>query len=166
LPSEHCQDGGSGKPRRASRQPRACFASKSVAPCRRPITRPVTTKGTSIRLSSLARARSSHRANKKTTGAAAAVWERANPHDTPPRHQNAFPPPPFKKRSRVAAPFDQESQKCPIQGKANNGKGADAPYFNRVRNGGLILARNTPSIVQPVCACQCIARPVSLCAPH
>ena len=25
---------------------------------------------------------------------------------------------------------------------------------------GLILARNAPSIVQPVCACQCIARPV------
>ena len=61
--------------------------------------------------------------------------------------------------------FDQESQNCPIQGKANNGRGADAPYLNRVRNGGLILARNAPSIVQPVCACQCIARPVSRCAP-
>jgi hypothetical protein len=56
--------------------------------------------------------------------------------------------------------IDQKSQNCPIQEKTNNGRGADAPYLNRVRNGGLILARNAPSIVQPVCACQCIARPV------
>jgi hypothetical protein len=55
--------------------------------------------------------------------------------------------------------FDQESQDCPIQGRANDGRGADAPYFNGVRNEGLILARNASSIVQPVCACQCIARP-------
>jgi hypothetical protein len=62
----------------------------------------------------------------------------------------------------VAQPnsFDQEAQNCPIQGMANNGRGADAPYFKGIRNGGLILARNAPSIVQPVCACQCIARPV------
>ena len=32
--------------------------------------------------------------------------------------------------------FDQESQDCPIQGRANDGRGADAPYFNGVRNGG------------------------------
>lgn len=32
--------------------------------------------------------------------------------------------------------FDQEAQNCPIPGMANNGRGADAPYFNRIRNGG------------------------------
>jgi hypothetical protein len=40
------------------------FNGKLVAPCPRPITRPVTTKRISVRMSSLARARSSHRANR------------------------------------------------------------------------------------------------------
>ena len=57
-------------------------------------------------------------------------------------------------------PFDQESRSCPIQGRANDGRGADAPYLKPVVDEGLVLARNAPSIVQPVCACQCIARPV------
>ncbi len=53
------------------------FIGKSVAPCRRPVTRPVTTERISVRLSSLARARSSHRANRSCQNpapAAAAAW--------------------------------------------------------------------------------------------
>jgi len=68
-----------GRPRQAPCQPRACIASngKSVAPCRRPVTRPVTTKRVSVSVSSLPRARSSHRANRNFRNparAAAAAW--------------------------------------------------------------------------------------------
>jgi hypothetical protein len=68
--------------------------------------------------------------------------------------------------SRHPIPLTRNLRIAQSRGGANDGGGADAPYFNQVRNGGLILARNAPSIVQPVCACQCIARPCSLCAPH
>jgi len=64
------------------------FNRKSVAPCRRPVTRPVTTGGISVRVSSLARARSSHRANKNNRqwpGAASAAWKQSKPHGTPRR---------------------------------------------------------------------------------
>ena len=71
----------------------------------------------------------------------------------------------YRRRIRASNSFDQESQNCPIQGKATTAEAHTRHISNRVRNGGLILARNAPSIVQPVCACQCIARPVSLCAP-
>jgi hypothetical protein len=38
----------------------------------------------------------------------------------------------------VAPPnsFDLEAQNFPIQGMANNGRGADAPHFKGIRNGG------------------------------
>ena len=49
------------------------FKRKSAAPCRRPITRPVTTGQILVRVSSLARARSSHRANKNCRESAPAV---------------------------------------------------------------------------------------------
>ncbi len=49
------------------------FNAKSVAPCRRPVTRPVTTKRISVRVSSLARVRSSHRANTNCRKPAPAV---------------------------------------------------------------------------------------------
>jgi hypothetical protein len=161
----------------------------------------VTTKRISVRVSSLARARSSHRANKncrESAPAAAAARAEPKPHGIPAATPKRFSHSPSKKRSRVTAPgrtvfnsprarplspprsvpnckqtgtgkggavappnsFDQETQNCPIQRRANDGRGADAPHFNGVRNGGLILARNAPSIVQPICACQCIARPV------
>ena len=65
------------------------------------------------------------------------------------------------KGGAVAPPnsFDHESQNCPGQGKAENGRRRRAIFHTRARR-GLVLARNAPSIVQPVCACQCIARPV------
>ncbi len=83
------------------------FNGTSVAPWRRPVTRPATTGRIPVRMSSLARARSSHRANRycrKPAPAAAAAngvnqtaW---HPAATPKR----FSPSPSKKRSRVAAP--------------------------------------------------------------
>jgi hypothetical protein len=83
------------------------FNRKSVAPCRRPVTRPVTTKRISVRVSSLARARSSHRANRNRRNpapAAAAAWAESKPHSIPHRDtKTLFPPSPSKKRSRVAA---------------------------------------------------------------
>jgi hypothetical protein len=98
-----------GRPGRASCQPRACFAliERSVAPCHRPVTRPVTTGRNSVRVSSLARARSSHRANRDRRNpapAAAAAWPEPKPHGIPAATPKRFSPPPFKKRSRVAAP--------------------------------------------------------------
>jgi hypothetical protein len=84
------------------------FNRKSVAPCCRPVMRPVTTKRISVCVSSLARARSSHRANtnyRKPAPAAAAASEQTKPHGTPAATPKRFCPfPPLKKRSRVAAP--------------------------------------------------------------
>ena len=63
------------KARQASCQPRACFAAngKSVAPCRRPVTRPATANRILVRVWSLARARSSHRANRNRRNPAPAA---------------------------------------------------------------------------------------------
>jgi hypothetical protein len=97
-----CRHAACGRAGQASCQPRACFASngKSVVPCRRPATRPVTTGGISVRVSSLARARSSHRANtncrKPAPAASAARAETKTAWHPQPRHQNAFPLHPLK----------------------------------------------------------------------
>jgi hypothetical protein len=83
------------------------FIGKSAAPCRRPITRPVTTKRISVRVSSLARARSSHRADKncrESAPAAAAALAEPKPHGIPAATPKRFSPSPSKKRSRVTAP--------------------------------------------------------------
>jgi hypothetical protein len=84
------------------------FSGNPVAPCRRPVTRSATTKRISVRMSSWARARSSHRANKKCrkTGISGsrrmgATQTAFAPHrDT----KTLFALSPSKKRSRVAAP--------------------------------------------------------------
>jgi hypothetical protein len=49
------------------------FNRKLVAPCRRPVTRPVTTERILVSVSSLARARSSHRANRNRRNPAPAA---------------------------------------------------------------------------------------------
>jgi hypothetical protein len=84
------------------------FNGESVAPCRRPVTRPMTTKRIAVRVSSLARARSSHRANRncrEPAPAAVAVRAQSKPHGTPAAPPKRFSPSPSKKRSRVAAPW-------------------------------------------------------------
>ena len=180
--------------------PLFCFIGKSVAPCRRPDTRPVTMERISVSLLSLARARSSHRANRSCQNpapAAAAAWAESRTAWHPRRDtKTLFPIHPLKsvlvsrplaglfsilharalfpprsvpnckqtgigKGGAVAPPnsFDHESQNCPGQGKAENGRRRRAIFHTGARR-GLVLARNAPSIVQPVCACQCIARPV------
>jgi hypothetical protein len=58
------------------------------------------------RVSSLPRARSSHRANRDRRNpapAAAAAWAEPKPHGIPASTPKRFSPPPSKKRSRVAA---------------------------------------------------------------
>ena len=182
----------------ATRLPRS--NRKSVAPCRRPITRPVTTKPISVRVSSLACARSSHRANKnrrESAPAAAAARAEPKPHGIPAATPKRFSPSPFKKRFRVTAPgrtvFNSPRAR-PLSPALRSELQTDRPWrWRRIRatqflrpriselpntgdgqqwqrrrraifqtraRRGLVLARNAPSIVQPVCACQCIARPV------
>jgi hypothetical protein len=179
------------------------FIGKSAAPCRRPITRPVTTKRISVRVSSLARARSSHRADKncrESAPAAAAALAEPKPHGIPAATPKRFSPSPSKKRSRVTAPgrtvFNsprarptaprapfrianrpalekaaQSRHAIPLsrklgiaqyKGRPSTAEAQTRHILNRVLNDGLILARNAPSIVRPVCACQGRA-PVSRC---
>jgi hypothetical protein len=83
------------------------FNKKSVVWCRRPITRPVTTERISVRMSSLARARSSQRANRNLRNpapAAAAAWAEPKTAWHPHRYTKTLFPFSLKKRSFVAAP--------------------------------------------------------------
>ncbi len=62
-----------------------------------------------------------------------------------------------KGESAVAPPnsFDLESHNCPIQGMANDGRSADAPYFTREQEGGWYWRETLRPLCQkPVCAWQ------------
>jgi hypothetical protein len=103
----HARHSACGRQRRHASHASVSLQGKVNRSAPSPIMRPVTTKRIPVRVSSLARARSSHReqespepgtnGRRRLSGTKAAYFPR---RDT----KTLFPPSPSKKRSRVAAP--------------------------------------------------------------
>ena len=65
-------------------------------------------------------------------------------------------------QSRHTIPLSRKLGIAQYKGRPSTAEAQTRHILNRVLNDGLILARNAPSIVRPVCACQGRA-PVSRC---